>query len=210
MIFCDVRDVSEHVKNSVNHQFIEILRFNVGHREGASAAFFDGQMVNNFGDRDSSQRHVEVVFEGFWMSALGVLQTGVLLGVAVQELDLEAAFVPRPDVLGGESQVRTDECLDRLDGAVLFQFMNQCDLDHALERLDIDHSPINALPFGLGYAGQLFPIWVSGRKAVAIFFGPSLLPFFFGRWRVVQHGVVAQAGYDMKATFDCGVYERFL
>ena len=83
MFFCDVRDIGEHVKNSVDHQFIEILRFNVGHREGASEAFVDGQMVNNFCDRYGGQRHVEVVFYGFWVSALGVLQTSVLLGVAV-------------------------------------------------------------------------------------------------------------------------------
>ena len=83
MIFSDVRDIGEHVKNSVDHQFIEILRFNVGHREGASEAFVDGQMVDNFSNRDGGQRHVEVVFEGFWVSALGVFQTSVLLGVAV-------------------------------------------------------------------------------------------------------------------------------
>jgi len=83
MIFCDVRGISEHVKNSVDDQFIEVLRFNVGHREGASEAFVDGQMVNNFSDRYGGQRHVEVVFEGFWVSALGVFQTSVLLGFAV-------------------------------------------------------------------------------------------------------------------------------
>ena len=42
MIFCDVRDIGEHVKNSVDHKSIEILRFNVGHGEGASEAFVDG------------------------------------------------------------------------------------------------------------------------------------------------------------------------
>ena len=83
MIFRDVREIGEHVKNSFDHQFIEILRFNVGHREGSSEAFVDGQMVNNFCDRDGGQRHVEVVFEGFWVSALGIFQTSVLLGVAV-------------------------------------------------------------------------------------------------------------------------------
>ena len=83
MTFCDVRGISEHVKNSVNHQFIEILRFNVGHREGPSEALVDGQMMNNFSDRDGGERHIEMVFERFRMSALGVFQASMLLGVAV-------------------------------------------------------------------------------------------------------------------------------
>ena len=51
MTFCEVRDIGEHFKNSIDHQFIEILRFNIGHREGASDVFIDRQMVNNFCDR---------------------------------------------------------------------------------------------------------------------------------------------------------------
>lgn len=31
IIFCEVREPGEYVKNSFNHSFIEILRFNVGH-----------------------------------------------------------------------------------------------------------------------------------------------------------------------------------
>ncbi len=79
MTFCDVRGIGEHVKNSVDHYFIEILRFNVGHREGASDALVNGQMVNNLGDRDGGEGHIEVVFEGFWVSALSIFQAGVLL-----------------------------------------------------------------------------------------------------------------------------------
>jgi len=41
MTFCDVRGIGEHVKNSVDHQFIELLRFNVSHWKGASKAFVD-------------------------------------------------------------------------------------------------------------------------------------------------------------------------
>ena len=55
-----------------------------------------------------------------------------------------------PNVLGGESQVCTDECFDRFDSTLFVQFMNKGDLDHPLERLDICHSCVNALPFGLG------------------------------------------------------------
>ena len=83
MIFCDVRNIGEHVKKSVDHQFIEILRFNVGHGERSSEVFFDGQMVNCFGYRHSGKRHVEMVFEGFRVSALCVFQTSMLLGVTV-------------------------------------------------------------------------------------------------------------------------------
>lgn len=38
MIF-DVRGIGEHVKNSIEHQFNEILRFNVGAIENGSLSF---------------------------------------------------------------------------------------------------------------------------------------------------------------------------
>ena len=69
MIFCEARAIGEHVKNSVDHQFIEILGFNVGHREGTSEVFVNGQMVSNFCDRHGGQCHIEMVFEGFSATA---------------------------------------------------------------------------------------------------------------------------------------------
>lgn len=45
MIFCEVQKLSEHVKISFNHPFIEILCFNVGHRIRPLRAFVYGTDV---------------------------------------------------------------------------------------------------------------------------------------------------------------------
>lgn len=51
MIYWDVRDIDDTLKNSVDHQFIEMRRFNACHLDGASEVFVDGQIVNNFSDQ---------------------------------------------------------------------------------------------------------------------------------------------------------------
>ena len=152
MIFCEVREIGEHFKNAIDHSFIEILGFNVGHGERPALTFVDGQVVHGFGYGYSSERPIEVVFQGFGVPALRIFQAGVLFGIAVQKLDLETAFVVRQDVMDRELQIGADEYPDRFDLAVCFQLLHQGCLDQPLERFYIHQAGINTLSLFFGDA----------------------------------------------------------
>ena len=152
---------------------------------------------------------VEVVMQGVLLTALAVLQPGMLLGVTVKEFDLEAALVVGQHLVCGKIRVGTKKDLGASDASVRAEFLYDVGHDLSPQRLD-DERPAIYPSLGIRREKrQLRCVQVFGVDACAFSGVSALLPFLAGGGKVEQHPIVAQTRDQVQITLKGGVDKGF-